>query len=81
LPDVRPIALVSRLYTRPGSPRRSGRRCFRLRLAEDAAEPRLVERIAQRLLALTLGMLFNALLGRAPRNLVPYDGRNSTSSL
>lgn len=35
----------------------------------------LVQRIAQRLLALTLGMLLNALLGRPPRSLVAYDGR------
>ena len=35
----------------------------------------LVQRIAQRLLALTLGMLLNAMLGRAPRSLVAYDGR------
>ena len=35
----------------------------------------LVQRIAQRLLALTLGMLLNALTGRPPRNLVAYDGR------
>jgi hypothetical protein len=35
----------------------------------------LVQRVAQRLLALTLGMLLNALLGRAPRSLVAYDGR------
>jgi len=35
----------------------------------------LVQRIAQRLLALTLGMLVNALTGRPPRALVAYDGR------
>jgi Transposase DDE domain len=35
----------------------------------------LVQRIAQRLLALTLGMLLNALLRRPPRALVAYDGR------
>jgi hypothetical protein len=35
----------------------------------------LVQRIAQRLLALTIGMLLNALTGRAPRALVAYDGR------
>jgi len=35
----------------------------------------LVQRIAQRLLALTLGMLLNALNGRPPRALVAYDGR------
>lgn len=35
----------------------------------------LIQRIAQRLLALTLGMLINALTGRPPRNLVAYDGR------
>lgn len=35
----------------------------------------LVQRIIQRLLALTLGMLLNALTGRPPRALVAYDGR------
>jgi hypothetical protein len=35
----------------------------------------LVQRIAQRLLALTLGMLLNALAGRPARSLVAYDGR------
>ena len=35
----------------------------------------LVQRIAQRLLALTLGILLNALNGRPPRALVAYDGR------
>lgn len=35
----------------------------------------LVLRIVQRLLALTIGMLLNALTGRPPRALVAYDGR------
>ena len=35
----------------------------------------LTQRIAQRLLALTLGMLLNALTGRPARALVAYDGR------
>lgn len=35
----------------------------------------LAQRIAQRLLALTIGMLLNALTGRKPRALVAYDGR------
>jgi transposase len=35
----------------------------------------LAARIAQRLLALTLGMLLNTLLGRPARSLVAYDGR------
>jgi hypothetical protein len=35
----------------------------------------LVQRIVQRLLALTIGMLCNALTGRRPRALVAYDGR------
>lgn len=35
----------------------------------------LAQRIAQRLLALTLGMLINALTGRTPRALAAYDGR------
>ena len=42
-------------------------------LAETPAG--LVQRIAQRPLALTIGMLLNALLGRPPRSLVAYDGR------
>jgi hypothetical protein len=32
-------------------------------------------RVAQRLLALTLGMLINLLTGRPTRALVAYDGR------
>src|SRR5215211_5286113 len=35
----------------------------------------LAQRIAQRLLALTLGMLINILTGRPPRALTAYDGR------
>jgi hypothetical protein len=35
----------------------------------------LIQRIAQRLLALTLGVLLNTRNGRRPRNLVAYDGR------
>ena len=35
----------------------------------------LVQRIVQRLLALTIGMLLNSLTGRPPRALVAYDGR------
>jgi hypothetical protein len=37
--------------------------------------PGLAQRIAMRLLALTLGMLLNSILGRPLRNLVAYDGR------
>jgi hypothetical protein len=37
--------------------------------------PGLAQRIAQRLLALTLAMLINSLLGRPPRALAAYDGR------
>ena len=37
--------------------------------------PGLAQRIAQRLLALTLGMLLNSILGRPLRSLVAYDGR------
>jgi hypothetical protein len=48
-----------------------------MRLEDHLAKtlPGLAQRIAQRLLALTLGMLLNTLLGRPPRNLVAYDGR------
>jgi Transposase DDE domain len=35
----------------------------------------LAQRIAQRLLALTIGMLMNTLTGRPPRALAAYDGR------
>jgi hypothetical protein len=35
----------------------------------------LVQRIAQRLLALTLAIYLNILIGRAPRALAAYDGR------
>jgi hypothetical protein len=37
--------------------------------------PGLVARIAARLLALTLGIYLNTLIGRAPRALAAYDGR------
>jgi hypothetical protein len=37
--------------------------------------PGLAQRIVQRLLALTLGMFVNRLLGRPPRALAAYDGR------
>jgi hypothetical protein len=37
--------------------------------------PGLAQRIAQRLLALTLGILINVLTGRPPRALAAYDGR------
>jgi hypothetical protein len=37
--------------------------------------PGLAQRISQRLLALTLGMLINTILGRPPRALAAYDGR------
>jgi hypothetical protein len=37
--------------------------------------PGLVVRIAQRLLALTLGIYLNTILGRPPRALAAYDGR------
>lgn len=48
-----------------------------MRLGEHLAKTLggLVQRIAQRLLALTLGMFINVLAGRAPRALVAYDGR------
>jgi hypothetical protein len=42
-------------------------------LAKTAAG--LIQRIAQRLLALTIGVLLNTRNGRPPRNLVAYDGR------
>jgi hypothetical protein len=48
-----------------------------MRLEDHLAKtlPGLAQRIAQRLLALTLGMLINLLTGRASRALVAYDGR------
>jgi hypothetical protein len=48
-----------------------------MRLEEHLAKTPdgLVQRIAARLLALTLGMFLNALLGRPLRSLVAYDGR------
>jgi hypothetical protein len=41
----------------------------------------LAVRIAQRILALSLGILLNTLSGRPPRALAAYDGRRITSSL
>lgn len=48
-----------------------------MRLTDHLAKtlPGLVQRIAQRLLALTLGILCNLLAGRPARALVAYDGR------
>ena len=48
-----------------------------MRLEEHLAKtlPGLAQRIVQRLLALTLGMFLNTLLGRPPRALAAYDGR------
>ena len=48
-----------------------------MRLQDHLAKtlPGLVARIAQRLLALTLGIYLNTLLGRPPRALAAYDGR------
>jgi hypothetical protein len=37
--------------------------------------PGLIARITQRLLAMTIGIYLNILLGRAPRALAAYDGR------
>jgi len=48
-----------------------------MRLEDHLAKtlPGLIQRIAQRLLALTLGMHLNQLTGRPPRALAAYDGR------
>jgi hypothetical protein len=48
-----------------------------MRLEEHLAKTLggLVQRVAQRLLALTLGMFINDQLGRPLRSLVAYDGR------
>jgi hypothetical protein len=48
-----------------------------MRLDQHLAKtlPGLAQRIAQRLLALTIAMLINILTGRAPRALAAYDGR------
>jgi hypothetical protein len=48
-----------------------------MRLEEHLAKtlPGLAQRIVQRLLALTLGMFLNSLLGRPARALAAYDGR------
>jgi Transposase DDE domain len=48
-----------------------------MRLEEHLAKtlPGLAQCIVQRLLALTIGMFLNTLLGRPPRALAAYDGR------
>ena len=48
-----------------------------MRLEDHLAKtlPGLAQRVIQRLLALTLGMLINTLIGRPPRALAAYDGR------
>lgn len=46
-----------------------------LRLEDTTRSHGLVQRTAQRLLALTLDMLLNAIHRRPPRTLAAYDGR------
>ncbi len=48
-----------------------------MRMGDHLAKtlPGLAQRVIQRLLALTLAMLINNLLGRPPRALASYDGR------
>jgi hypothetical protein len=48
-----------------------------MRLNDHRAKttPGLAQRIAQRLLALTVGIFCNTLAGRPPRALAAYDGR------
>lgn len=48
-----------------------------MRLSDHLAKTTLglAQRIAQRLLALTLGVFCNLLAGRPPRALAAYDGR------
>jgi hypothetical protein len=48
-----------------------------MRLTDHVAKtlPGLVQRVAQRLLALTLGIYLNVEIGRPPRALAAYDGR------
>lgn len=48
-----------------------------MRLSDHLAKttPGLTQRIAQRLLALTIGIFCNTLAGRPPRALAAYDGR------
>ena len=50
-----------------------------MRLEDHLAKtkPGLAQRIAQRLLALTLGIYLNILNGRPPRALAAYDGRST----
>jgi len=50
-----------------------------MRLADHLAKT--VAGLAQRLLALTLGMFCNLLAGRPTRALVAYEGRKTTSAL
>ena len=51
------------------------KRQMRLEAHLAKTTPGLVQRIAQRLLALTLGIYLNDLAGRPPRALAAYDGR------
>jgi len=54
-------------------PTSSDRCAWRAYLAKTI--PGLAQRIAQRLLAVTLGIYLNVLTGRPPRALAAYDGR------
>jgi hypothetical protein len=51
------------------------KRQMRLEAHLAKTKPGLAQRIAQRLLALTLGIYLNSLAGRPPRALAAYDGR------
>jgi hypothetical protein len=51
------------------------KRQMRLEIHLAKTLPGLIARIAQRLLALTIGIYLNTLLGRPPRALAAYDGR------
>lgn len=51
------------------------KRQMRLEAHLAKTKPGLAQRIAQRLLALTLGIYLNILTGRPPRALAAYDGR------
>lgn len=51
------------------------KRQMRLEVNLAKTVPGLAQRIVQRLLALTLGIYLNGLVGRPPRALAAYDGR------
>jgi hypothetical protein len=75
--DARPPAEIAKARTRLIVESVFSNLKGQMRLDDHLAKtlPGLIQRVAQRLLALTLAMLINILCGRPPRALAAFDGR------